>query len=264
MIVFPQAKINIGLRITGVRPNGYHDLETLFLRIPLADALEVIPAEEDSFDDGGFGDPQANLVYRAMELLRHEVGSLPPLQVILRKRIPTGAGLGGGSSDASAMLLLLRRMLDLPLSDERLAELALQLGADCPFFLTEGPQIGRGLGEELTPFDLDLSGRVLTLALPGIHVSTAEAYGRIAISSPAEPLEQSLRRPMTEWREWVINDFESTVFALHPELAEIKEQLYAAGAVYASMSGSGSALYALSEAPLDLTNVTFPILSYRL
>lgn len=264
MIVFPQAKINIGLRVTGVRPDGYHDLETLFLRIPLADALEVIPADVDSFDDGGFGDPQTNLVCRAMALLRDEVGSLPPLAVILRKRIPTGAGLGGGSSDASAMLLLLRRILDLDISDERLAELALQLGADCPFFLTEGPQVGRGLGELLTPFDLDLKGKVLTLVLPGIHVSTAEAYGRISLSAPEEPLEQSLQRPMAEWRKWVINDFESSVFALHPHLAEIKDQLYAAGATYASMSGSGSALYALSDAPLALPNTTFPLLSYRL
>lgn len=264
MIAFPQAKINIGLRITGVRPDGYHELETLFYRIPLSDALEVTPSERDTFDDGGFGDPEQNLVMRALRLLRKEVGeeSLPPVEVILRKRIPTGAGLGGGSSDASEMLLMLRRLFDLQVSDERMSNLALQLGADCPFFLTSGPQIGRGIGEILTPYPLELSGKVLTLIHPGIHVSTAEAYRSIGISTPEEPLEQSLSRPMEEWRKWVVNDFETTVFAAHPELAVIKQQLYDAGAVYASMSGSGSSLYALSPAPLKLPDTT--CFTYRL
>lgn len=267
MISFPQAKINIGLRITGVRPDGYHELETLFYRIPLSDALEVTPSEEgDSFDDGGFGDPEQNLVMRALHLLREEVGaeSLPPVEVILRKRIPTGAGLGGGSSDASSMLLMLRRLFHLDVSDERLADLALQLGADCPFFLTSGPQIGRGIGEILTPYPLDLSGLVLTLVHPGIHVSTREAYRSIELSTLEEPLEESLRRPIGEWREWVINDFETTVFAAHPELAEIKQQLYDAGAEYASMSGSGSSIYALSAAPLRRLGGNTTCFTYRL
>lgn len=268
MIAFPQAKINIGLRITGVRPDGYHELETLFYQIPLADALEVTPAKglHDTFDDGGFGDAKQNLVVRALHLLREEVGSesLPPVEVILRKRIPTGAGLGGGSSDASAMLLMLRRLFHLEVSDERLAELALKLGADCPFFLTSRPQIGRGIGEILTPYPLDLSGMALTLILPGIHVSTADAYRSIGISTPEEPLEQSLSRPMEEWRKWVVNDFETTAFAAHPELAVIKQQLYDAGAVYASMSGSGSSIYALSAAPLRRLDGNTTCFTYRL
>lgn len=263
MILFPQAKINIGLRIIGVRPDGYHELETLFCRIPLEDALEVIPAEEDRFDDGGFGAPQDNLVRRALTLLREET-EVPPVEVILRKRIPTGAGLGGGSSDAAAMLLLLRRLFDLPVTDERLSELALRLGADCPFFLTRGSQIGRGIGERLTPFGLTLEGKVLTLLLPDIAVSTAEAYRGVGLSRPVEPLEESLRRPLEEWRTFVVNDFEATVFALHPELAEAKAALYRAGAAYASMSGSGSALFALSDAPLDLSNLSYTTYSYRL
>ena len=151
MIAFPQGKINIGLRITGVRPDGYHELETLFYRIPLCDALEVVPTERDTLDDGGFGDPQHNLVVRAVEIMREEGVAIPPLEVILRKRIPTGAGLGGGSSDASSMLLILRQLYAPDLSDKRLAEMALSLGADCPFFPTSGAQIGRGVGEQLHP-----------------------------------------------------------------------------------------------------------------
>ena len=264
MIAFPQAKINIGLRITGVRPDGYHELETLFYRIPLCDALEVVPAERDSLDDGGFGDPEQNLVVRAMTLMRKEGVPVPPLEVILRKRIPTGAGLGGGSSDASSMLLMLRQLYAPDLSDKRLADMALRLGADCPFFLTKSPQIGRGVGELLSPFPLDLSGWVLTLILPGIHVSTAEAYQEIGISAPPEPLEEILRRPVTEWRNRVVNDFEIPVFARHPELAEIKDQLYAAGATYASMSGSGSSIYALSTAPMTRLTTQYTIYSYLL
>ena len=264
MIAFPQAKINIGLRITGVRPDGYHELETLFYRIPLCDALEVVPAERDSLDDGGFGDPEHNLVVRALTLMRKEGVAVPPLEVILRKRIPTGAGLGGGSSDASSMLLMLRQLYAPNLSDNRLSGMALRLGADCPFFLTKSPHIGRGVGELLSPFTLDLSGWVLTLILPGIHVSTAEAYQEIGISAPPEPLEEILRRPVAEWRNRVVNDFETHVFLRHPELAEIKDQLYAAGATYASMSGSGSSIYALSTAPLTRLYTQFTTYSYLL
>lgn len=264
MIAFPQAKINIGLRITGVRPDGYHELETLFYRIPLCDALEVVPAERDTLDDRGFGDPQHNLVVRAVEIMREGGVAIPPLEVILRKRIPTGAGLGGGSSDASSMLLMLRQLYAPDLSDKRLAEMALSLGADCPFFLTSGAQIGRGVGELLHPFPLDLSGWVLTLVLPGIHVSTAEAYREIGISEPAQPLKEILERPVAEWRDYVVNDFEVPIFAHHPELAEVKDQLYASGATYASMTGSGSSLYALSTAPLSRLTTQYTTYSYLL
>ena len=266
MIAFPQAKINIGLRITGVRPDGYHELETLFYKIPLCDALEVVPAERDSLDDGGFGDPQQNLnlVVRAITLMRKEGVPVPPLEVILRKQIPTGAGLGGGSSDATSMLLMLRQLYAPDLSDKRLADMSLRLGADCPFFLTKSPQIGRGVGELLSPFSLDLSGWVLTLILPGIHVSTAEAYQEIGISAPPVPLEEILGRPVTEWRNRVVNDFEIPVFARHPELAKIKDQLYAAGATYASMSGSGSSIYALSSTPLTRLSTQYTTYSYLL
>lgn len=256
MITFPHAKINLGLRIVRRRPDGYHDLQSLFLPIPLSDALEVLPSDTGMvWDDGGFGEsaPEDNLVMRAYHLLAAEVGGLPDVRILLRKRIPTGAGLGGGSSDASHMLTMLRSLFDLNVSDERLHTIARQLGADCPFFLRHGAQMAEGIGDILESYPLDLSGLHLTLLFPGIHVATKQAYAGVVPALPDEDLRTTLRRSMKEWKDTVVNDFETSVFATFPILADLKQSLYDKGADYASMSGSGSTLFALSQKPIDLT-----------
>ena len=251
MIAFPEAKINLGLRVVRKRADGYHDLETGFTKIPLRDALEVLPSETLLWE-GSPEVPEDNLVvraYRAMQRLRPD---LPPVQFILRKRIPSGAGLGGGSSDASATLKLLNTLLPNPLSPEDLHAVARSLGADCPFFLKETPQLAGGIGDELSPIDLPLSGLRLTLVLPDLFISTREAYASITPHEPEEPLRTTLARPISEWRETLKNDFEEALFPQYPLLGDIKRELYRAGALYASMSGSGSTMYALSTHPLTL------------
>lgn len=267
MLTFPYAKINLGLRIVRRRQDGYHDLQSLFVPIPLCDALEVLSSEEGmKWDDGGFGEstPEDNLVLRAYHRLAEEVGGLPDVRIILRKRIPTGAGLGGGSSDASHMLLMLRNLFDLSVSDDVLHGIARGLGADCPFFLHPGAKMAEGIGDILTPFEVDLKGLYLTLVFPGIHVATKQAYAGVTPAVPEESIEHSLRRPLGEWRDVVVNDFESSVFTVFPLLGEIKAQLYAHGADYAAMSGSGSTLYALSHKPLDLASIPYRQLTFVL
>lgn len=261
MIAFPHAKINLGLRIVRRRPDGYHDLQSLFVPIPLRDALEVLPSTEGMYwDDGGFTEsaPDDNLVMRAYKLLSDEVGGLPDVRIILRKVIPTGAGLGGGSSDASHMLKMLRQLFELNVTDQTLHNIARQLGADCPFFLRQGAQMAEGIGDLLEPYPLNLSGLHLTLLFPGIHVATKQAYAGVTPRIPDEDLRTTLRRPIEEWKDTVVNDFEPSVFATFPLLAELKQSLYDSGAVYASMSGSGSTLFALSRQPLDLTHLPYP------
>ncbi|MDO4695722.1 4-(cytidine 5'-diphospho)-2-C-methyl-D-erythritol kinase [Porphyromonas sp.] len=260
MLRFPQAKINIGLNVIGRRSDGYHNLETVFYAIPFCDALEIIESKEMRIDFGGCDnlcDPQTNLVWKAYDLLRQQHKcSLPPVEIILRKQIPSGAGLGGGSSDASMTLLMLREMFDLPFDDEELKQLSGQLGADCPFFINPTPHYAEGIGDRLTPIDLDLSGKHLYLILPGIHISTKEAYAEVSPRSSSHDLRKWLQSPIGEWRDYVKNDFEEGVFARHPVLGEIKESLYLQGAEYASMSGSGSTMYALSKSPLDISKLS--------
>lgn len=267
MITYPHAKLNLGLRIVRRRPDGYHDLRSLFVPIPLHDILEVLPSTKGmKWDDGGFGEsaPDDNLVMRAYRLLSREVGGLPDVHIILRKKIPTGAGLGGGSSDASHMLLMLRELFDLSVTDDQLHHLALQLGADCPFFLRQGAQMAEGIGDLLEPYAIDLSGLHLTLLFPGIHVSTKSAYAGVTPMTPDEDLRTTLQRPIKEWRGRLLNDFEPSVFSAFPILSELKEQLYASGAIYASMSGSGSTLYALSHHALDLGHISCEYKSFIL
>lgn len=252
MIAFPKAKINLGLRVLRKRPDGYHDLQTLFYPIPLRDSLEIIPSDKLCYDFGEWGEPaEDNLVVRAYRMVQDVRPLLPPVEIILRKMIPTGAGLGGGSSDATSMLLLLNQQFGLGLSYEELHGMATRLGADCPFFLRNQPQMAEGIGEVLQPFPLHLKGKVLTLLLSDIHVSTAEAYGGVHPSEKGEDLSEVLRSPIEEWRHRLHNDFEKHIFEGHPTLAEGKEALYTAGATYAAMSGSGSTLFAISEVPLS-------------
>jgi 4-diphosphocytidyl-2-C-methyl-D-erythritol kinase len=256
MLSFPNAKINLGLFITARRPDGYHNLETVFLPIPLRDALEVVPATEASMQLSGkavAGDPHSNLVWKAYKLMQQRFGAkIPPLDIYLHKAIPMGAGLGGGSADGAFMLKLLNDYCNLKLGPEALAPMALELGSDCPFFLYNSPQYATGRGQDLEPLALDMSGYRLMLICPPVHVSTAAAFGMI---SP-RPAPFDLRRlpglPLADWKQYVTNDFEGPVFSRHPELGRIRDALYAAGAVYAAMSGSGSSIFGLFEAGREM------------
>ena len=257
MITFPHAKINIGLQVTERRPDGYHNLDTVFYPIPVRDALEVIVAEGADYDCrlhiSGIeiaGDPDTNLVVRAYRLLAADY-TLPSVDIYLHKHIPTGAGLGGGSADASFMLRLLNGMFCLGITTERLEAYATQLGADCPFFITSQPIYATGIGNEFHPIDLSLKGKHIVIVKPEVFVSTKEAYSMVRPEKPEVTLDAKIVRPITEWRDTISNDFEKGIFALHPELNDIKEKLYALGARYAAMSGSGSALFGLFDEPVE-------------
>lgn len=274
MIVFPNAKINLGLRVTGRRSDGYHDLDTIFYPIPLCDALEVVPMTASQQADiqlhlvgaeleGALSD---NLVVRAYQLLKGEFPNLPAVEVWLYKHIPSGAGLGGGSADATFMLRLLNTMFTLGLTDERLEALSASLGADCPFFVRNTAVRATGTGNVFSPVTLDLTGYRIVVVKPPVFVSTREAFSRIDRLLPTPPEgggEKTVEShfPLGEdWSEAFVNDFERSVFPLHPELPAIKDALYRAGAVYASMSGSGSALYGIfpSADACPLTAADFP------
>lgn len=254
MILFPPAKINLGLRILRKRADGYHDLETGLLPVPWRDALEVIKSDTFSFQTSGLpisGEEESNLCVKAYRLLQHDF-DLPPVAVHLHKIIPMGAGLGGGSSDAASTLVLLNDLFELTLSPSSLEEYAAQLGSDCPFFVDPRPRLASGTGTTLEELPLDLSGKHLVVVYPNVSVTTAEAYARVVPQQPDSDLRDLLTQPIETWKERVMNDFEASVFRQHPALADIKEQLYRSGAAYASLSGSGSALYGLFDEPADL------------
>ena len=258
MITFPNAKINIGLYVTSRRPDGYHNLETLFYPIELRDILEIVPAQgsESSLTVTGIavdGDPEQNLVMRAYRLLQKEY-NVPAVDIYLHKVIPFGAGLGGGSADAAYALVMLRDMFNLPLSDDELAQRASRLGADCPFFIYNRPLIATGIGDCFTSTDFSLKGLHIVLVKPSIAVSTAEAYAHVTPQNPQTPLADGLPQPIEQWRECVSNDFEKSVFPAHPRIAAIKQRLYDMGAVYASMSGSGSSVFGIFDKPCNDTD----------
>ena len=258
MITFPNAKINIGLYVTSRRPDGYHNLETLFYPIELRDILEIVPAQgsESSLTVTGIavdGDPEQNLVMRAYRLLQKEY-NVPAVDIYLHKVIPFGAGLGGGSADAAYALVMLRDMFNLPLSDDELAQRASRLGADCPFFIYNRPLIATGIGDCFTSTDFSLKGLHIVLVKPSIAVSTAEAYAHVTPQNPQTPLADGLSQPIEQWRECVSNDFEKSVFPAHPRIATIKQRLYDLGAVYASMSGSGSSVFGIFDKPCNDTD----------
>lgn len=269
MICYPNVKINLGLRVLRRRPDGYHDLETLFVPYHgITDILEVITGDDYSRTigsmqgemvqavspdgklmisisrEGGVDwNPLEDLTAKAYFLLSADY-KLPPMKIFLQKRSPVGAGLGGGSADAAFALRAMSELGNLGLDDETLAGYASRLGSDCAFFIYNRPMMGKGRGEILKPFDIDLSSYKLEVVVPdGISVSTAEAYRGITPSEEGESLEHTLRRPVSQWKDCLVNDFEKTVFAVHPQLAEIKASLYEKGAAYAAMSGSGSALF---------------------
>lgn len=257
MLCFPNAKINLGLNIISKRPNGYHNLETIFYPIAIKDALEVVPAagEKGIFRQSGIpldGDPEQNLVIKAYSLLKKEY-VLPEIDIYLRKNIPSGAGLGGGSADAAFLLKLLNDLYGLDIPEIRLEELTSLLGADCPFFIRNKPVFATGIGNIFTPVNLSLKGYFIVLVKPDVHVSTKEAYELVKPKSPVISIPEIIKNPPETWKNTMTNDFESSVFAKHPVIKDIKEKLYYLGAVYASMSGSGSSVFGIFKEEIDLS-----------
>lgn len=253
MIAFPPCKINLGLNIIARRVDGYHDLETCFLPVPWTDILEIIPANQTTFSSSGNaipGDPQQNLCLRAYHLLKADF-NLPEVSIHLHKVIPTGAGLGGGSSDGAYTLRLLNDRFDLKINSETLMQYAGKLGSDCSFFIQNQPMLGTGRGEILEPLSVDLSGWHITIVKPPVHVSTAEAYAGVLPRPAAHHIRTTIERQRPDtWKGRLENDFEASVFRKFPVIAEVKEDLYKRGAVYASMSGSGAAVFGIFEAPI--------------
>ncbi|SDX88580.1 4-(cytidine 5'-diphospho)-2-C-methyl-D-erythritol kinase [Hymenobacter psychrophilus] len=250
MLVFPNAKLNLGLYITSLRPDGFRNLESVFVPLPWCDAFEVLPAPagaETSLSFSGLpipGEPETNLCRRAYELLATDF-DLPPVRLHLHKDVPIGAGLGGGSADAAFALKAINSQFDLKLPPEQLESYARRLGSDCAFFIRNEPVFAYSRGDMFDDFALDLRGTPALVVYPNLHISTAEAYARVVPRTPCHDLRQSLAQPMANWRTTVSNDFEEALMPTYPVLAEVKQQLYAAGATYASLSGSGSAVYGL-------------------
>ncbi|MDR2692108.1 MAG: 4-(cytidine 5'-diphospho)-2-C-methyl-D-erythritol kinase [Dysgonamonadaceae bacterium] len=256
MICFPNAKINLGLHIVSERPYGYHNIETVFYPIPLCDVLEIVPSGtgKTAFSQTGIpvgGSPGDNLVMRAFHLLKNDF-DLPEIAVYLRKRIPFGAGLGGGSSDAAFMLKLLNDFAGLGLSAGQMEEYAGRLGADCPFFIRNKPVFAEGVGDIFSPVNISLKGYYLVLVKPDIHVLTKEAYAGVTPGQPLSRLTEMIRLPLEEWKNHIVNDFEEGIFARYPTIGAIKQSLYNQGAIYAAMSGSGSSVFGIFERHTDI------------
>ena len=258
MITFPNAKINLGLNIVEKRPDGYHNLETIFYPKNLQDALEVTRREnndkEYTLHISGSpleGEPEDNLVVKAYKLLKKDYPGLLPVDIHMYKHIPAGAGLGGGSSDAACMIKLLNDKFSLGLSTERMEEYAVKLGADCAFFIRNKPVFATGIGNLFEPVELSLKGYHIILIKPDIFVSTRDAFAEIKPVRPAVSLKEIVKQPMETWKNSMKNDFEDSVFKKFPEIAAIKDELYDLGAVYAAMSGSGSSVYGIFKAPIE-------------
>lgn len=255
MVLFPNCKINIGLNVIAKRPDGYHDIETVFYPVNWCDALELmVPSQTNSVASGvqfsytGLpvpGIPANNICLKAYYLLKKDFPQLPPISLHLHKCIPTGAGLGGGSSDGAFTLELINTKCKLNLSQQQLSAYALQLGSDCPFFIFNTPVYATGRGEAMEPVDLDLSAFSFLIIHPGIHIPTAWAFSQLHPTRPAKSAKHTIQQPITTWRNELTNDFELPVFQEYPQIAAIKASLYAAGALYASLSGSGSAVYGI-------------------
>ena len=250
MLSFPNCKINLGLHVISKRSDGYHNLETIFFPVAQQDALEIIAADQLSFKATGLsisGKDEDNLCLKAYQLLKSKFPQLPAVSIHLHKTIPMGAGLGGGSADGAFMLTLLNKKFNLELTQQQLIAYALQLGSDCPFFIINKPCFAEGRGEILSPINLSLSAYSICLVNPGIHVSTGEAFAKIQPKQPKKSILEIIQQPVNTWKDELINDFEKPVFEHYPTIAAIKQKLYEAGAVYASMTGSGSTVFALFE-----------------
>ncbi len=260
MVLFPNCKINLGLNIIRKRADGYHDLETVFYPVGLRDALEVIQADETSLHLSGLPlteNSDDNLCMKAYQLLKRDFKSLPPVSIHLHKAIPMGAGLGGGSADGAFMLAMLDKKSELNNTEEQLTNYALQLGSDCPFFIINKPCFATGRGENLLSVQVDLSGYKIVLVYPGIHVSTKEAFLNLLPAIPKKRILEIIKQPISTWKDELVNDFEKSVFIQFPVIKEIKDRLYNNGAVYASMTGSGSTVFGIFEKSAK-ANLTFP------
>ena len=262
MVTFPNAKINLGLDVVSKRPDGYHNLDTVFYPIPLEDVLEITTVKDANAPDFTFtmhnavfdGDNNDNLVVKAYKILAAD-HKLPKVEMALYKNIPTGAGLGGGSADAAFALKMLNEIAGLGLSDDRLEEYAAQIGADCAFFIRNTPAYATGIGNILTPTTCNISGYTLVLVKPEIHISTKQAYSLVRPAAPETPLTEIAKLPVEQWKGLMKNDIEKSVFAAHPSMERIKEQLYEMGAVYASMSGSGSSFFGIFKEEQDIEKI---------
>jgi 4-diphosphocytidyl-2-C-methyl-D-erythritol kinase len=247
MVIFPNCKINLGLNVISRRPDGFHDIETVFYPVALRDALEIIPAGDGNFNFQSTGlpipgDTGNNLCIRAYRLLKKEY-KLPPVKMHLHKVIPMGAGLGGGSSDGAFTLKLLNHLFGMGLTYEKLSGYAAQLGSDCAFFIGNQPCFAFEKGDRFEPSQVDLSGLTLVIVVPDVHVSTTDAYSAIHPAVPVRSPRELAGLPVGQWKELLVNDFEKVIFLEYPVIGEIKQKMYDLGAVYAAMSGSGSAVY---------------------
>lgn len=295
MIQFPIAKINLGLHVVGKRPDGFHDIETVFYPIPLCDAMEILPANDGrtTFTSSGLpipGNPESNLVMRAFARMRtcaHQGAPSPTktstnaledqtdeatqaatnaapedsevqFRVHLHKAIPMGAGLGGGSSNGACAIRMVNQLRGLALSTQQMEQLALELGSDAPFFIAGKPVYATGRGDQFLPCSVNLSGAYLLVVKPEIHISTDDAYAMITPKTPENSLQEVAMGDPGRWRALLCNDFEEPVFQKFPAIAAIKQKLYRAGATYAAMTGSGSALYGLFENEPSLGQGAFP------
>ena len=257
MVRFPNCKINLGLHILGKREDGFHNLQTVFYPIAFTDVLEVLPSKNTTIEftatglavDGKAAD---NLCIKAYHLLKQSFPQLPVVKIHLHKVIPLGAGLGGGSADAAFMIQLLNEKFQLNLSREQMINYALQLGSDCPFFILNKPCFATGRGEVLEAISVDLSAYTIVLINPGIHINTGWAFSKITPTLPVQSIKTIIQQPIHTWKDELKNDFESAVFTAHPAIKSIKETLYAHGAIYAAMSGSGSTVYGIFQKPADI------------
>ncbi len=255
MILFPNCKINIGLNVVSKRADAYHNIETVFYPLNWCDAIEIIPLRTGNdvsaslhFTESGLSIPGKetdNICLKAYRILKKDFPAIPPVNMHLHKTIPTGAGLGGGSSNGAFALMLINKKFNLNLSEQQLAEYALQLGSDCPFFVRNVPCYATGRGEQMEPVSLDLSSYSFLVVHPGIHVQTAWAFSKLSPSLPRQPLRSIVQKPVETWRNELVNDFEIPVFREYPRIEKVKKLLYANGALYASLTGSGSAVYGI-------------------
>lgn len=254
MIVFPNCKINLGLNVLRKRSDGFHELETVFYPLPIHDILEIVFLKKlrghpgIPFSVSGLeidGEKNSNLCLKALKLLKKKIPQMPSVQLHLHKVIPAGSGLGGGSSDAAFTLKVLNEICSLNLSKEQLLNSASQLGSDCPFFIINKPCFSKGRGELLKEIDLDLSPYKIVLANPGFAINTREAFTGIKPAIPEISIKEIIKRPIETWRDDLKNDFEKTIFHQYPGIEKIKNEMYDAGALYASMSGSGSSVFGI-------------------
>lgn len=254
MLVFPNAKVNIGLNVVSKRADGYHNLETVFYPVKIHDALEVILSDEMQFTSSGIsipGEAEDNLCLKAYELIKQDF-DLPPVKIHLHKNIPIGAGLGGGSADCGFFIKLMNDLCNLNLPAEKMKNYARQLGADCAFFIDNKPVFAFDKGDQFEDLPLDLSVYHLVLVMPPVHVSTAEAYSGVQPKPAESELKSALKLPVQEWKTQIKNDFEQSVFQHHPEIKSVKEALYQHGALYAAMSGSGASVFGIFNKKPDL------------